>query len=137
MAHPVLPGSHAAGIKGGRAAHCCPDSTGILRYILPVVVFFSHSHFSSLNTTFSLMELTASEPWDFTERTQRYPYPSAILLNISKHVLHLFTISFLPQAYKVPDFQGQVSFITSMSEHFCGSCNRLRITADGNLKVIT
>ncbi|KYO43449.1 molybdenum cofactor biosynthesis protein 1 [Alligator mississippiensis] len=39
------------------------------------------------------------------------------------------------KAYKVPDFQGQVSFITSMSEHFCGTCNRLRITADGNLKV--
>jgi hypothetical protein len=29
----------------------------------------------------------------------------------------------------------QVGFITSMSEHFCGSCNRLRMTADGNLKV--
>nr|XP_056708666.1 molybdenum cofactor biosynthesis protein 1 isoform X1 [Euleptes europaea] len=39
------------------------------------------------------------------------------------------------KAYRVPNFQGQVSFITSMSEHFCGSCNRLRITADGNLKV--
>ncbi|KAM6139181.1 molybdenum cofactor biosynthesis protein 1 isoform 1-T1 [Phoenicopterus ruber ruber] len=39
------------------------------------------------------------------------------------------------KSYKVPDFQGQISFITSMSEHFCGSCNRLRITADGNLKV--
>ncbi|XP_048373111.1 molybdenum cofactor biosynthesis protein 1 isoform X2 [Sphaerodactylus townsendi] len=39
------------------------------------------------------------------------------------------------KAYKMPNFQGQVSFITSMSEHFCGSCNRLRITADGNLKV--
>ncbi|XP_030051638.1 molybdenum cofactor biosynthesis protein 1 isoform X2 [Microcaecilia unicolor] len=37
--------------------------------------------------------------------------------------------------YKVPNFQGQIGFITSMSEHFCGSCNRLRITADGNLKV--
>lgn len=35
----------------------------------------------------------------------------------------------------MPHFQGQISFITSMSEHFCGSCNRLRITADGNLKV--
>jgi cyclic pyranopterin phosphate synthase len=23
-----------------------------------------------------------------------------------------------------------------MSEHFCGTCNRLRITADGNLKVL-
>lgn len=40
-----------------------------------------------------------------------------------------------PQAFKIPGFQGQVSFITSMSEHFCGTCNRLRITADGNLKV--
>lgn len=34
----------------------------------------------------------------------------------------------------MPGFKGQVGFITSMSEHFCGSCNRLRITADGNLK---
>lgn len=39
------------------------------------------------------------------------------------------------KAYKVPGFKGQVGFITSMTEHFCGSCNRLRITADGNLKV--
>lgn len=39
------------------------------------------------------------------------------------------------KAYKVDGFMGQVGFITSMTEHFCGSCNRLRITADGNLKV--
>lgn len=39
------------------------------------------------------------------------------------------------KAYKVAGFKGQVGFITSMTEHFCGSCNRLRITADGNLKV--
>ncbi|XP_074033538.1 molybdenum cofactor synthesis 1 isoform X3 [Leptinotarsa decemlineata] len=39
------------------------------------------------------------------------------------------------KAWKVPDYKGQVGFITSMSEHFCGTCNRLRITADGNLKV--
>ncbi|KAM9563773.1 molybdenum cofactor biosynthesis protein 1 isoform 2-T2 [Guaruba guarouba] len=39
------------------------------------------------------------------------------------------------KSYKVPHFQGQISFITSMSEHFCASCSRLRITADGNLKV--
>lgn len=39
------------------------------------------------------------------------------------------------KTYQVPGFKGQVGFITSMSEHFCGSCNRLRITADGNLKV--
>ncbi|XP_056424607.1 molybdenum cofactor biosynthesis protein 1 isoform X2 [Hyla sarda] len=39
------------------------------------------------------------------------------------------------KAFRVPGFQGQIGFITSMSDHFCGSCNRLRITADGNLKV--
>ncbi|XP_012936788.1 GTP 3',8-cyclase, mitochondrial isoform X2 [Aplysia californica] len=39
------------------------------------------------------------------------------------------------KAYKVPGFAGQIGFITSMSEHFCGTCNRLRLTADGNLKV--
>ncbi|XP_076642189.1 molybdenum cofactor synthesis 1 isoform X1 [Halictus rubicundus] len=39
------------------------------------------------------------------------------------------------KAYHIPGFTGQVGFITSMSEHFCSSCNRLRITADGNLKV--
>ncbi len=27
-----------------------------------------------------------------------------------------------------------VSFITSMTESFCGTCNRLRLTADGNIK---
>ncbi|XP_059966911.1 molybdenum cofactor biosynthesis protein 1 isoform X3 [Mesoplodon densirostris] len=39
------------------------------------------------------------------------------------------------KTFKIPGFRGRVSFITSMSEHFCGTCNRLRITADGNLKV--
>ncbi|KAM8833409.1 molybdenum cofactor biosynthesis protein 1-like isoform 2-T2 [Synchiropus picturatus] len=39
------------------------------------------------------------------------------------------------KTYRVPGFQGQVGFITSMSQHFCGSCSRLRLTADGSLKV--
>ena len=37
--------------------------------------------------------------------------------------------------WQVPGFKGRIGFITSMSEHFCGTCNRLRITADGQLKV--
>ncbi|KAF7393966.1 hypothetical protein HZH68_010785 [Vespula germanica] len=39
------------------------------------------------------------------------------------------------KAYQVPGFVGQIGFITSMTHNFCSSCNRLRITADGNLKV--
>lgn len=37
--------------------------------------------------------------------------------------------------YRVPGHLGTVGFITSMSNHFCGGCNRLRLTADGNLKI--
>lgn len=39
------------------------------------------------------------------------------------------------KAYRIAGHVGRIGFITSMSEHFCGSCNRLRLTADGNLKV--
>ena len=39
------------------------------------------------------------------------------------------------KTYQVPGFAGRVGFITSMTDDFCGGCNRLRITSDGNLKV--
>jgi molybdenum cofactor biosynthesis protein A len=37
--------------------------------------------------------------------------------------------------FRIPGHKGRIGFITSMTNHFCGSCNRLRITADGNIKV--
>ncbi|CAD6191065.1 unnamed protein product [Caenorhabditis auriculariae] len=39
------------------------------------------------------------------------------------------------KAYKIDGYEGQFGFITSMTDHFCNTCNRMRITADGNLKV--
>jgi molybdenum cofactor biosynthesis enzyme MoaA len=39
------------------------------------------------------------------------------------------------KGYRVPGFRGKVGIISSMSDHFCGSCNRIRLTADGSLKV--
>jgi len=39
------------------------------------------------------------------------------------------------KTYSVPGFTGSLGFISSMSEHFCSSCNRLRLMADGALKV--
>lgn len=35
---------------------------------------------------------------------------------------------------RMPGHEGTLGFIGSMSEHFCTSCNRLRLTADGRLK---
>lgn len=39
------------------------------------------------------------------------------------------------KTWHIPGFVGKIGFITSMTHNFCGTCNRLRITGDGNLKV--
>ncbi|KKA31044.1 hypothetical protein TD95_002974 [Thielaviopsis punctulata] len=39
------------------------------------------------------------------------------------------------KTWQVPGHIGRLGFITSMTHNFCGTCNRLRITSDGNLKV--
>jgi cyclic pyranopterin phosphate synthase len=36
--------------------------------------------------------------------------------------------------WRVAGARGTLGFIAGVSEHFCGSCNRLRLTADGRLK---
>ncbi len=36
--------------------------------------------------------------------------------------------------YAINGHTGTVSFVTSMTESFCSSCNRLRLTADGSVK---
>ncbi|CAG9135412.1 unnamed protein product [Plutella xylostella] len=39
------------------------------------------------------------------------------------------------RVFQVEGHAGRVGFISSMTHAFCSSCNRLRLTADGNLKV--
>lgn len=36
--------------------------------------------------------------------------------------------------YKVVGYEGTFAFITTMSDQFCGDCNRMRLTADGKMK---
>ena len=38
-------------------------------------------------------------------------------------------------SWRLPNAAGSVSFIASMTQPFCAGCNRLRLTADGALKV--
>ncbi len=38
------------------------------------------------------------------------------------------------RTYRVPGFAGTVGFITAMTENFCHNCNRVRLTADGELQ---
>lgn len=39
------------------------------------------------------------------------------------------------KTWRIPGFAGRLGVITSMTHNFCSSCNRLRITSDGNIKV--
>lgn len=36
--------------------------------------------------------------------------------------------------YRLPNAKGSVGLISPISAHFCGECNRIRLTADGKLK---
>ena len=36
--------------------------------------------------------------------------------------------------YQLPKAKGKIGFISPMSQHFCSSCNRIRLTADGKIK---
>jgi cyclic pyranopterin phosphate synthase len=36
--------------------------------------------------------------------------------------------------YRLPGASGTIGLITAMTEHFCSTCNRLRLTADGQLR---
>ena len=36
--------------------------------------------------------------------------------------------------YRLPGAQGNIGLISPLSDHFCASCNRIRLTADGKIK---
>jgi molybdenum cofactor biosynthesis enzyme MoaA len=38
------------------------------------------------------------------------------------------------RSWIIPGYKGSFGLISSMSDHFCGTCNRLRLTADGQIK---
>ena len=38
------------------------------------------------------------------------------------------------ERYRFKDAPGEIGFISALSHHFCGTCNRLRLTANGHLR---
>ena len=78
--------------------------------LLVFLIFF-------LNVTYFIgIHLNQRQSYNGVERLQDHPTDTAKNFRIDGHV-------------------GTISFITSMTEHFCAGCNRLRLLADGNLKV--
>lgn len=42
--------------------------------------------------------------------------------------------NYISKNYKLEDAKGSFGFISTMTHSFCGSCNRIRLTADGHIK---
>ena len=65
-------------------------------------------------------------------------FPYAKMRNIISNHFELIPInaetSSVAKDFCIEGFTGTVSFITSMTENFCGTCNRIRLTADGSFK---
>lgn len=62
----------------------------------------------------------------------------AYLLNAFAYRLpipvHWLLVLRLARAYRILGAPGTVGFISPLGEHFCTTCNRLRLTADGRLR---
>ena len=74
------------------------------------------------------------------------PMPGDTLFGEAAYIPAARVLDALPQAapcprhdgvarlYRLPGALGDIGLISPLSDHFCGECNRLRLTADGHLK---
>ena len=90
-------------------------------------------------------ELTRKHPIDvrFIELMPMYDsgdFTQSAYLPASAVIEKLGEVEKIPSAdgvadlYRLPGARGSVGLISAVSNHFCGSCNRIRLTADGKIK---
>lgn len=96
--------------------------------------------FAALTQNFNLdVRFIEYMPFDGNRWHQAKFVPYSDMLNIlARHYGRLEKVptheNDTSKYYRIPGFTGRIGFITSMTNHFCAGCNRLRITADGALK---
>jgi cyclic pyranopterin phosphate synthase len=86
-----------------------------------------------------LMPIQNQKPWG-----NEFPSPQSMYMPIAKVKEHLesFKLKSVPnpagegpaEDFHMPNSKGSIGFISPLSQSFCKNCNRLRLTADGNLR---
>ncbi|MBQ3503629.1 MAG: GTP 3',8-cyclase MoaA [Oscillospiraceae bacterium] len=93
----------------------------------------------------SLAELTRQYPLDmrFIELMPMYDsgdfdrrayIPYTKVLEVLPEAVRVAQDGGVAKLYRLPGAKGNIGLISPVSAHFCGECNRLRLTADGKLK---
>lgn len=72
--------------------------------------------------------------WDNVEFGPQAYVPCAKVLEVLPELVPIEKGDGVAQLYKLPDAMGNIGLISPVSSHFCESCNRIRLTADGKLK---
>lgn len=60
--------------------------------------------------------------------------PSSAVTDALPELQDLGQTQGVARLYSLPNAKGHIGLISPMSQHFCGECTRLRITADGKVK---
>ncbi|MBQ7521142.1 MAG: GTP 3',8-cyclase MoaA [Clostridia bacterium] len=93
----------------------------------------------------ALAELTRKYPLD-VRFIELMPMPGDTLFGEAAYIPARRVLELLPEAvpcaghdgvarlYRLPGARGEIGLISPLSNHFCGECNRLRLTADGHVK---
>ncbi len=68
---------------------------------------------------------------DFSEASY---LPCDVVLERLPQAVRAMPDSGVAKIYRLPGAEGSIGLISPLSDHFCGRCNRIRLTADGKLK---
>ncbi|QSW88183.1 GTP 3',8-cyclase MoaA [Flavobacterium endoglycinae] len=78
----------------------------------------------------------AGNEWDRSKMVSQQEILSLVEDNFSSDDIQKLEDekNFTSRNYKIKDFQGDFGIISSITNPFCDSCNRIRLTADGKIK---
>lgn len=72
--------------------------------------------------------------WDSVEFGENAYVPCSAVLDVLPDAVEIEKGDGVAKLYQLPGALGNIGLISPLSSHFCESCNRIRLTADGKLK---
>lgn len=101
-----------------------------------IVDFVKLTKFLPISVRFIEFMPFAGNEWDRSKMVSQSEILSLVGDNFSSEEIQKLEDekNFTARTYKIKDFQGDFGIISSITNPFCDSCNRIRLTADGKIK---
>ncbi|WPO78724.1 GTP 3',8-cyclase MoaA [Flavobacterium sp. KACC 22761] len=101
-----------------------------------IVDFVKLTQFLPISVRFIEFMPFAGNEWDRRKMVSQKEILSLVETQFFSEEIHKLEDerNFTSRNYKIKDFQGDFGIISSITNPFCDSCNRIRLTADGKIK---